>query len=150
MVMTVHAIEHFNAHPEKACCLPLVHACLHEPRRSGVAQRMRADSAFEVRSARGTFECRLDRLHRTAGPFDHVIAHPAFRGPSAKVRKQTWRDRYRWLALLSLGTTFSQSIKQAFVNIDERAPRAFLERGSGNGAGPCPCVEANQNEPGQL
>ena len=72
MMVSVNAVEHLDAHAEEARGFPFVDTRLHQPRRRGVTQRMRADTAVEIGQAHRPRKRCLDRLHGRAIPFDEV------------------------------------------------------------------------------
>jgi hypothetical protein len=117
--MAVHAVERLYTHAKESSRLPFVDARLHEPRCCRMAQRMRASSAVELRSAHGTLEGGFDGFHGATGPFDDVIADGALGRPSPKMRKQTRWDGNRRLALFRLRLAFGTSVIEPPLNVNE-------------------------------
>jgi hypothetical protein len=76
MVVPVALGEHLDRHAEEAGGLPCVGALLHEPRRGGVAQRVRGHVGAKASLLYGGREPLADRFDRLALPL-HAEPLPA-------------------------------------------------------------------------
>ena len=73
VMVAIDSIEHLDAHPQKARCLPFVYAGLHQPGRRCVAQRVRCNFARQLASRHRRLEARSSPMNRLPVPFDKML-----------------------------------------------------------------------------
>jgi hypothetical protein len=150
MMMTIHTVEHLDAHAEKAGCFPLVDAGLHKPRRRRVPQGVRRDRSLQASETHCRLERSLDRPNGKSSPLHEVFFRDAPLVPPPHVCKQARRDWHGWLTFPRLPPALRQTIVDAVLEVDERSAFTPARGGCGNRRGTRARVEPNEDEAGQV